>query len=357
MRILQIGSDRSKRGVLYPGSVGYARQEAYAKEFGTLDIIAFSRSADGAKESRSEHLHVVPTDSASSLFYGLDALALAKRSPRPDVVSVQDPFETGLVGWLIAKRLNVPLHVQVHTDFLSPAYASHSLLNRMRVLIAAFVLKRATRIRVVSERIKTEIEKNYHLKAPVTVLPIYVDIGKFKHAPVDPALADRFQKFKTKLLVVSRLEPEKDIELAIRSFAKVAPSDSCLIIVGQGSEYARLKMITRELGVEGRIFFEGETEGARYYPLADLVLVTSRYEGYGLVIIEGLASGKPVLSTDVGVAREADAIVSSEKNFADDLKAWFENGPRNAELRNYPYKNLDDYVRSYCEDIAACVKR
>jgi glycosyltransferase involved in cell wall biosynthesis len=156
--------------------------------------------------------------------------------------------------------------------------------------------------------------------------------------------------------VVARLEPEKNVELAIESFAAVAPQDACLIILGTGSERESLKRLVQERSVSDRVFFEGEAAPIDYYPLADLVLVTSRYEGYGLVIIEALAAGKPVLSTDVGIAREVDAIVVREEEFPEAITQWIENGPRIMELKSYPYQNFDEYVRAYCDDIIACKK-
>ena len=110
------------------------------------------------------------------------------------------------------------------------------------------------------------------------------------------------------------------------------------------------------MNVESRVFFEGARDAALYYALADLILVPSKYEGYGLVIVEALAAGKPALSTDVGIAREAGAIVTSEQNFATDLTRWFESGPRAGGLKNYPYKNFEEYVRAYCGDVLAAAR-
>src|SRR3990167_11016506 len=161
MRVLQIGADRSKRGILFRGSPAFKRQEAYAKQFGHLDIIGFSLRSDGGKAGDEGALRVYPTGSPAKWRFGFDALRIARRLGRPDVVSVQDPFETGLVGWLIARRFKVPLHVQIHTDFLSPAYAELSLVNRARVLLAGFILRRAAGIRVVSDRVQERIQERY----------------------------------------------------------------------------------------------------------------------------------------------------------------------------------------------------
>ncbi len=355
MRVLQIGADRSKRGILYPGSAGFARQEAYAKRLGNLDIIAFSRRSDGARPVDAGALRIYPTDSPSRAFYLKGAMRRALALPKPDIVSAQDPFETGLVAWLIARMKGAPLHVQVHTDFLSPEYARTSLTNKVRILIAGFVVRKAARIRVVSERIKRSLEERYQVTVPITVLPIFVDRERLR-GPSDPTIATRFRAFKTRVLVVSRLEPEKNVQLAIEAFAASAPADACLVIVGGGSQRGKLERLARDRAVTERIFFEGERDAAPYYVLADLVLVPSSYEGYGLTIVEALSAGVPVLSTDVGAAREAGALIAPRSGYAQALRDWFDRGPREGHLANYPYADFDQYVRAYCDDMAACAK-
>ena len=87
--------------------------------------------------------------------------------------------------------------------------------------------------------------------------------------------------------------------------------------------------------------------------MADLVLAPSLYEGYGMVVVEALASGTPVISTDVGVAREAGAIIAEEDDFAKAITTWHESGPKEGKLQNYPYKNFEEYVEAYCADVEA----
>ena len=343
MRILSIGTDRT---LFEEGSRTRARHDAYAKEFGALDIVVFT--SGNKKSVQAGVLSVTPTNSVSRFLYGFDALRIARKLPKPDVVTVQDPFETGLTGWLIARRLNVPLHVQVHTDFLSPEYARLSFLNRIRVLLAGFVLRRAAGIRVVSERIKTSIEKKYRIAVPVSVLPIFVDIAKFKNAqPITEFTDNRITNSAYKILVVSRDAPEKNIRLAVEAFKKAAPDNACLLLVGD--------IDVGNLSSREHIYGMGRSDPERYYKSVDLVLVPSKYEGYGLVIVEALAAGKPVLSTDVGIAREAGAIVTSPERFAGALSEWFKNGPREGHLVGYPYASVEEYVQKYCADISRCV--
>mgnify|MGYP001615904923 CR=1 FL=1 len=70
------------------------------------------------------------------------------------VITCQDPFETGLIGYFLKKKFKIPLHIQIHTDFLSPYFWRESLKNKIRVLLAKRIIPHADGIRVVSERIR-----------------------------------------------------------------------------------------------------------------------------------------------------------------------------------------------------------
>ena len=110
-----------------------------------------------AFDARFGALTVIPTNSSSKLSYGLDAWRITRKLAKPDIVTTQDPFETGLIALFIARRLKVPLHVQVHTDFASREFARHSFRNWLRQRVAWFVLKRAARIRVILGRTADDI--------------------------------------------------------------------------------------------------------------------------------------------------------------------------------------------------------
>jgi glycosyltransferase involved in cell wall biosynthesis len=151
------------------------------------------------------------------------------------------------------------------------------------------------------------------------------------------------------------LEPEKNVALAIHAFAQVAPAEACLIVVGDGSDHGHLVTLVHMLKIADRVFFESEKDSLPYYATVDLVLVPSLYEGYGLVIVEALAAGLPVISTDVGCARSMGAIIADPPHFAQALAAWFavaEDRPRATGLASYPYKNFEEYAKLYAADIA-----
>lgn len=348
MRVLMISGDKM---MCVPKSAVRERTKLYAQEAGALDVVSFTPRGPYI-ESTDSPLHIIPTQSRSRWLYILDAYLSGRHLQRPDVITVQDPFETGIAGLLLARRFKIPLHVQIHTDIFDPHFCTHSLLNRLRVGIARFVLRRAARIRVVSERIAQSLVP-LSLHASVSVLPIYADISRFAGLS-----RMKHPRFKIALLYTGRLEKEKRADVAIYALkaARDARHDAGLTIVGQGREEERLRTLVRSLGMERFVEFVGWRDDITpFLSQADALLVPSVYEGYGLVVVEALAAGVPVIATDVGIAREAGAIVTNVAHFNQTLLAWLSDGPRSAELKNYPYASQDEYIKAYVADIRTCV--
>lgn len=347
MRLLAIGSDRS---VCEKGGASAKRQIAYGERLGELDIIVYSLRTHACTFAElSSHVRVHPTNSRNRLWYVYDAYRRARKLNKPDVVTAQDPFEAGLVALLVARAFGARLHVQIHTDFLAPAFVRGSMLNRVRRLIARIVLPRAHGIRVVSERIKESLAPNTWHLAPITVLPIFVDTAQFANLQ-----RLKHPRFKIALLMMSRLESEKGVEVAIHALKYVRDEghDAGLTILGDGSMRETLDTQVRSLGLERFVDFRGFQNDVRpFLSEADLVLAPSDYEGYGLSIVTALAAGVPVLATDAGIAREAGAIIATKEGFSDALCEWVERGPRKVSLALTLPESFDAYVEAWCADI------
>lgn len=351
MRILSIGTDT--RVFEETGAVR-KRLEAYARRFDVIDHIVFTKATDPERSLQRGNLFLLATRSRSRWLAGFDAYRLALGIPRPDVVTVQDPFETGLIGYCIARRWRAPLHVQLHTDPFARGYIAGSIKNRIRRMIARFVLRRATRIRVVSHRTGDSL-RGRGITAPITVLPIFVDIARLariERRAYDPA--------HIRMFFVGRLEAEKRPDLAIEAVraARGVGHAAFLTMVGDGSMRAALEHTVAQEGLTGIVQFVGwQHDIAPYLADADVLLVPSRFEGYGIVMVEALAAGVPVIATDVGVAREAGVKIASEEEYGNAVIEWIEHGERTGKLRQYPYTDFEDYVAQWCNDIAACASR
>ena len=216
-----------------------------------------------------------------------------------DLVTAQDPFECGLVGYVAAKILRIPLQLQVHTDFLSKYFWQESLLNKIRVLMAKFLIPKADCVRAVSERIKKSLGKGI-------VLPIFVDAEKIKNAPIRTDLRAKYPQFDFIILMASRLTKEKNIGLAIEAMKEVIKKypKTGLIIVGEGPE--------KKKDTANIIFESWSDDLASYYKTANLFLLTSNYEGYGRTLVEAAVASCKLISSDVGIA---EAILEKENIF------------------------------------------
>lgn len=279
----------------------------------------------------------------------LRTIAAGWRLQRPDVVSAQDPFLTGLVAWIIAWMRGSKLHLQVHTDLFDPYFSSLSFGNRLKVLLARFLLSQADAVRVVSERIADSLVAR-GFKVP-TVLPVFVDIESLAKAePLDRRM--RYPDFKKLVLVVARLEKEKNAAASLRAFAGISKTDTTagLVVVGSGSQRVPLETLARDLGLAEKVVFEGAQDPFPFYKSADLVLVTPEYEGFGMVIVEALAAGCPVVSYDVGIAREAGAIIAEPHDLARVAVAVLSEGKRGKLTLDVP--NEAEYRELWYADIS-----
>lgn len=308
MNLLVINLDK---GIFSPGSRSLERLKEYSQLVDKIFVIVWTKK----KEQPiivGDKLFIYPTNSCCRLFYYFDSFGLAKKilaQHKIDLIFTQDPFETGLAGWLITKKNKIKLQLQIHTDFLSPYFWRQSLANKFRVWLGKFLIQRANGFRVVSERIKKSIISKYRNIeiSRIFVLPIFVDIEKIKSAPIKINLKQKYPQFDFIILMASRLSREKNIGLAIEAMAEIIKSypKTGLVIVGSGPEKENLKLKTYNLKLETNVVFEPWTDDlASYYKSADLFLLTSNYEGWGMAIIEAMATGCPVVMTDVGCAGE-----------------------------------------------------
>lgn len=324
------------------------RMRAYAQHLGHVSVFVLLRTGRFSRQESN-------IDIASVSWFGALANVSLWRAVRAaDVVSVQDPFFIGLVGMIMSYLCGKPLHVQIHTDIYDPSFVAHRTLNRVRLWCAFAVLKAASRIRVVTHGTETAL-RNRGVCAPVTYLPIYVDRDFFARVIRKP-----HPRRAVAFLAVGRLEPEKQFTKAIDALMLVRSRghDAELTLVGSGSQEALLRAYAQEKKVSDYVYFEGHQRDIRpYLETATALLVPSRYEGYGMVIVEALAAGVPVVSTPVGVAEEAGAVVVKEETFAEGVLAWLVDGNREGVLRGYPYASQDEYVRAWVEDVRATAHR
>lgn len=337
------------------------RFSLYGSLVDELHIIVFAKKSLLFKpEKISQNVFLYPTNSPSALRYVHDAIKIGDTISDADLVTAQDPFETGVAGVALVRKFNARLEVQLHTDFLSPYFKKRNIKNIFRVSIGKKVLKKADCIRVVSNRIKASIEKEIpHVRAVPTVLPIFIDIEKIRNTPIDINLHKKYPQFEHITLMVSRLEKEKDVKRVLNAFSKIIGNypKAGLVVVGEGSERKALGSAVKRLTLAQNVVFEGwQSDVASYYKSADLFLNSSLYEGYGRTLVEAMAAGTPVLSTDVGVATEIGAdIFTSNEELEEKLPQYILGKGKIQKLESYPYKNEEMYLLQLKDSWNKCV--
>jgi glycosyltransferase involved in cell wall biosynthesis len=146
---------------------------------------------------------------------------------------------------------------------------------------------------------KTLCEAFGLLEDKVKVVPHGVDITRFV------VKEKRFEGIQ--LLFVGGLEERKGVKYLIEALGPVIDSHSAveLTVVGSGVQESKLRELTRELNLERRVKFTGHVdEVTEYYNSADIFVFPSSKEGFGMVLIEAMACGLPIISTNASAIPE-----------------------------------------------------
>ncbi len=291
------------------------RHQLYGQLCGHLTMIVSAWKAQALSPTRvSAELMVYPTNSRSRVAFLWDAWKLGSRVCREqqiDLIVTQDPFSTGLVGWLLKHRFHVPLLVGNHSFFFDNAYwiAEKPIQYRVFNWLGKRIIRRADALRVVNVAERDKYLKLGISPQRVSLLPTPVPLERF-FEPQDAGTVDtvrsqlRLQGKRILLWVGSVHEPVKDLDTLIRAAAIVVKHvpDAVLILVGDDREAGQWKSLARSLGISESVLFAGRVphdDLPPLYALSEFYVHSSRYEGLAKVMLEAAASGRAIVSTAV----------------------------------------------------------
>ncbi len=306
MHILTISLGRN---ILKAGSRERLRMQSYAKHTTSLTIIVLTRTSHGYRDAVHEgNLHIYPTNSRMRLLMLFDAYRIGRESilkqhGEPVVISAQDPLEIGWLSWLLSLMRHTKLHIQVHGDYFSSnAWVQGSIVRRIRRFGAYLLIRKVSAVRVVSKRIAQSLEKIGIAEDRITVLPIRPELEVFLKTERSERSVPPYV-----FLYIGRLAPEKDTLRILHAFTelhKIYP-DTCLRMVGDGEERSTIESYINQHHLHDSVTLLPWTENvAEEMASADVFLLASKHEAYALTLIESLAVGTPVITTDVGCVGE-----------------------------------------------------
>ena len=225
---------------------------------------------------------------------------------------------SGWVGARLGELWRVPHVAMFHTLGRLKNRANATAQGRrgtlesgMRIEIERRVIRSADAVVAATEHERGALVEQYGARmAQVAVIPCGVDLAMFR--PVDRAAARAELGVEGEMLLfVGRIDPVKGLDTLLEAMPLLAdrPGLKLHVIGGAGSNGApdpdeqHLRALTRRLGVADRVAWLGPVEQARlplYYSAADVCVVPSRYESFGLVALEALACGAAVVASRVG---------------------------------------------------------
>lgn len=180
-------------------------------------------------------------------------------------------------------------------------YLLKFFFHPMNVVMDYVASRDADQVIAISDHAYDQLTTSYCLdEDDVEMIPHGVDTDWFypreeQHPAVDPE--------KTTLLYVGRLGARKGIDLALRALAEANDEEIKFLIAGTGRHEEFLRTLTIELGLNDSVLFLGfipDDELPALYSSVDVFVLPSQYEGFGLVLLEAIACGTPVIGADAG---------------------------------------------------------
>ena len=302
----------------------YVRQLAAALAGQGVNVDIFTRDhpeqADEADEVgpgvRVVHMPGGDSDTPmDGLFHNLPGfLAEVQRFQRENDIAYQTVHShywlSGWVGSELARQNDIPHVVTFHTlGLIKLQSRAGEVEPPERAEVERELIASASRIVAFSPHERDAMVRLYGANAAkVNLVPCGVDLNRFK--PLDRTAArERLGLNGGKvLLYVGRVEPLKGLELLVHTAAQMETcQDVKVLVVGGASdgdeEVGRLRDLAKDLEVDQMIDFVGRVDQEElpyYYNAADVCVVPSYYESFGLAALESMACGTPVVATRVG---------------------------------------------------------
>ncbi len=235
------------------------------------------------------------------------AIEAVKRHGQPDVIHVHD-WLTALPGRVLKwtcpdAKLVVTIHDTAHGKHfgeLDPSQQSTADLER-------WIGEHADEVVCCSEHVLRELTDTYGVDpSKITIIPCGVDRSSFEVDGDLDALRETFAESDERIvLYVGRLDKEKGIQYLVEAVSRVMTvhPKTKLVIAGKGVLQEAIQKHAHNVGVGDRVLFVGYVTGSvlsGLYRRADVLVVPSTYEPFGLVALEGMVCGAPLVASTAG---------------------------------------------------------
>lgn len=267
-----------------------------------------------------------------------------------DLIHIQTPFVAHYTGHSVARRLKIPVIATYHTlfeDYLQ-YYAPFLPASWMRGMARRFSRAQCNALDsvIVPSRAIHDRLANYGVTTPMEILPTGIPLANFRHGERERFRADHGIASERPLaLYVGRVAHEKNIAFLIDVAARARREmpELLLLVAGEGPALSSLKQRVEEQGLAHNVMFVGYLDRARElldcYAAADVFVFASRTETQGLVLLEAMAMGLPVVALAVmgtvdilSSGRGACVPEDAPDAFADAMTSLLNDPPRRMQM-------------------------
>lgn len=242
------------------------------------------------------------------------------------------PYETALASTMVDVIKNNDLdllHVHYAIPHASAAYMAKKILephgksipvittlhgtditlvgkDKTYAPVVSFSINQSDAITAVSDNLRDETYKNFSIQKEIEVIYNFVDVKRFNRKPIDAFRKVIAPNGERILMHASNFRKIKRVQDVVKIFYEVKKEIPCkLLFIGDGPERQGAEELSRSLGVDEDMRFVGKQEQMEdILAIADLFLLTSEYESFGLAALEAMAAGVPVVSTTAGGLKE-----------------------------------------------------
>lgn len=251
-----------------------------------------------------------------------------------DLVHIQTPFLAHYAGIELARALDVPAVETYHTYFEEYLHHYVPFMPRrvMRFVARRFTCRQCNQVDhlIAPSRAMRDALLAYEVRTPISIIPTGLEASRFESGDGE-AFRRRFgiEAQRPVVVHVGRIAHEKNIDFLLRVMVSVCRQvpDALLLVAGEGPALAHCKRLSAELGLQKHTLFVGYLDRKRElldcYRAGDVFAFASRTETQGLVLLEAMAQGVPVVSTAhmgtldiLGANRGCVVVEESQPDFA-----------------------------------------
>ena len=253
-------------------------------------------------------------------------------SKATELINKEGPFDViHAHDWLVAyaaktlkDSFKIPVVSTIHATESGRNSGIHDEVQRYINDTEWMLTYESTEVLVNSNFMKSELQRLFGLPfEKINVIPNGVNLNLYNGVERDYNFRRQYAADNEKIILyVGRLVYEKGIQNLISAMPKVLNNyhDSKLIIAGKGGMIDELRDEVRRLNIENKVYFTGYlnlTQVTKMYKCADVAVFPSTYEPFGVVALEGMLSGTPVVVSDVGGLNEiVEHRVNGMKSYA-----------------------------------------